>query len=72
MAIGPLQLSKNGELEDASRIILEIDNFCSKKTKEIGMPLMTLLMEGLKTKDEREHESKEKKKPLRPLKSFAK
>lgn len=78
---GDIMAAEAGDLENEdavyellcwNRVVLEIDNFCSKKTKEIGMPLMTLLMEGLKTKDEREYENQEKKKPLRPLKSFTK
>ena len=60
------------ELLCLDRTVLEIDNFCSKKVKEIKTSLMNLLMEGLKIKDEREHESKAKKTPLRPLKSLSK
>ncbi len=77
---GDIMAAEAGDLEDEDavyellcwdRTVLEIDNFCSKKTKEINTPLMTLLMEGLKKKDEKEHESRKRKKPLRPLKSLS-
>ncbi|MFZ5572588.1 MAG: response regulator [Thermodesulfobacteriota bacterium] len=50
------------------RVTIHIDNICKKKTKEIEQPLMNLLMEGLRLKDERDHASKKKKAPLKPLK----
>lgn len=52
------------------RIKIGIENFCRKKEKEIEPPLMSVLMEGLKIKDEKEHEDKTKKTPLKPLKSL--
>jgi CheY-like chemotaxis protein len=52
------------------KIVIEIENLCKKTKKEIKQPLMTLLMEGLSLKDEREHKNKEKKTPLKPLKSL--
>ena len=51
-------------------IVIEIENTCKKMKKEIKQPLMTILMEGLKIKDERENKDKEKRAPLRPLKSI--
>ena len=51
-------------------VVIEIENTCKKKKKEIKPPLMTILMEGLKIRDEREHKDKEKRVPLRPLKSI--
>ncbi len=49
---------------------IEIEKTNVKKKKEINMPLMNILMEGLKIKDEREVEKKEgekqKKKPAKP------
>lgn len=54
------------------KIIIEIENICKKIQKEIKQPLMNILMEGLSIKDEREHKNKEKKTPLKPLKSINK
>jgi len=51
-------------------IIIEIENTCKKMQKEIKQPLMTILMEGLRIKDEREHKDKQKRAPLRPLKTI--
>jgi len=51
-------------------IVIEIENTCKKMQKEIRQPLMTILMEGLRIKDEREHKDKQKRTPLRPLKSL--
>ena len=51
-------------------VVIEIENRCKKMKKEINPPLMTILMEGLKIRDEREHKDKEKRVPLRPLKSI--
>lgn len=53
------------------RIKIGIENTCKIKDKEIEQPLMSVLMEGLKKKDEKEHEDKTKKTPLKPLKSFS-
>jgi len=53
------------------RIKIGIENTCRIKDKEIQQPLMTILMEGLKIKDEKEHADKTKKTPLKPLKSFS-
>ena len=54
------------------KIVIEIENICKKTKKEIKQPLMNILMEGLSIKDEREHKNKEKKTPLKPLKSLNK
>jgi YesN/AraC family two-component response regulator len=54
------------------KVIIEIENICRKAKKEIKQPLMNILMEGLSIKDEREHKNKEKKTPLKPLKSLNK
>jgi CheY-like chemotaxis protein len=51
-------------------IVIEIENICKKMKKEIKQPLMTILMEGLKIRDEREHKKKVKRAPLKPLKSL--
>jgi len=53
------------------KIVIEIENLCKETRKEIKQPLMNLLMEGLSLKDEREHKNKEKKTPLKPLKSLS-
>lgn len=53
------------------RIKIGIENICPKKDKEIEQPLMSVLMEGLKIKDEKEHADKTKKTPLKPLRSLA-
>jgi CheY-like chemotaxis protein len=45
---------------------LKIDNICRKTAKEIKQPLMNILMEGTKIRDDRESKSK-KKVPLKPL-----
>ncbi len=52
-------------------IKIGIENTCRRKNKEIQHPLMTILMEGLKIKDEKEHADKTKRTPLKPLKSFS-
>lgn len=74
---GELMTAETGELEKDGaayemlcwdRVLLNIDNICKKKDREIDQPLMNLLMEGLRLKDERDHASKKKKTPLKPLK----
>ncbi len=78
---GDLMAVESGDLENEeaayellcwNKIILEIDSICIKKKKEIKQPLMNILMEGLKIKDERDHKDKVKKAPLKPLKSIIK
>ena len=40
--------------------VIEIKNVCLKKTRDINQPLLNLLMEGLRIRDERELEKKER------------
>ncbi|MFO7560733.1 MAG: response regulator [Desulfobacterales bacterium] len=76
---GDLMTAVAGDLENDEaayellcwdEIVIEIENTCKKMKKEIKPSLMTILMEGLKIRDEREHKNKEKRAPLRPLKSI--
>ncbi len=76
---GDLMAVESGDLENEeaafellcwNNIVLEIDNICIRKKKVIKQPLMNILMEGLKIKDERDHKNKVKKAPLKPLKSI--
>ncbi len=60
------------ELLCLDKIIMELDNVCTKKKKTVKQPLMNILMEGLKIKDERDQKDKRKKTPLKPLKSLMK
>ncbi|MDY6823404.1 MAG: response regulator [Thermodesulfobacteriota bacterium] len=53
------------------QITIEIEGICRKKEKEIKQPLMNILMEGLKIRDEKESEKKEAKTALRPLTDFS-
>lgn len=78
---GELMAVEAGELQNEeaayellclNKIIMEIDNICAKKKKTIKQPLMNILMEGLRLKDERDHQDKRKKTPLKPLKSLMK
>ncbi len=71
MAAEAMDLSKDAaayEMLCWERVIIQIDNVCKKKKKEIDQPLMNLLMEGLRLKDERDLAVKKKKMPLKPLK----
>ena len=49
---------------------IDIIEVCKKNIKEIKLPLMSLLMEGLKIKDEKNAENGIKT-PLKPLKKFS-
>ncbi|MDY6906301.1 MAG: response regulator [Thermodesulfobacteriota bacterium] len=53
------------------QITIEIEGICRKKDKEINQPLMNILMEGLKIRDEKESEKKGAKPPVRPLTDFS-
>jgi CheY-like chemotaxis protein len=46
---------------------IALENVCIKKEKEINRPLMSVIMEGLKIKDEKIAKSKTQKAPLKPL-----
>lgn len=78
---GELLGAKSGDLEGEAaayellcldRVVIRIENVCKMKEKQIQQPLMNVLMEGLRIKDERESESQKKRKPLKPLKSVVK
>jgi CheY-like chemotaxis protein len=59
------------ELLCLDKVAINIDNICKKKEKEIAPPLMTVLMEGLRLRDERENAT-QKKTPLKPLQRLQK
>ncbi len=59
------------ELMTWDKIQIEVEGICRKKDKNIKQPLMNILMEGLKKKDEKESEKKEAKPALRPLTDFS-
>lgn len=60
------------ELLCLGNVAINIANICKKKEQEIEPPLMTVLMEGLRLKDEREHATQKKKNPLKPLRRLHK
>ncbi len=45
---------------------IAIENVCIKKEKEIGLPLMNIIMEGMKKKDEKAAKNSAGKTPLKP------
>lgn len=58
------------ELLSWERAELKIEDQNKKIKKEINQPLMNILMEGLKIKDEKDSENKVTRKPLKPLKNL--
>ncbi len=80
-AKGEIFYAKVGDLENEAAAYellcweqpeIKIEDYNKKTKKEITQPLMTILMEGLKTKDEKDSENKDKKTPLKPLKKLSK
>ena len=59
------------ELISWDKIQIGIEGICRKRQKEIKQPLMTILMEGLKIKDEKETVKRGSKPALRPLTDFS-
>ncbi len=59
------------ELMTWDKIQIEVEGICRKRDQNIKQPLMNILMEGLKIKDEKESEKKESKPALRPLTDFS-
>ncbi len=53
------------------KILISVEGICRKREKEIKTPLMNVLMEGLKIRDEKESEKKQKTQQLRPLTDFS-
>lgn len=53
------------------QIIIQIEGVCRKRDKEIKQPLINILMEGMKIRDEKESEKKEAKTAVRPLTDFS-
>jgi YesN/AraC family two-component response regulator len=57
------------EMISWDKAAIDIIEVCKKNIKEIKLPLINILMEGLKTKDEKDAKNGVKT-PLRPLKKF--
>ncbi len=60
------------ELLSWERPEIKIEDYNKRTKKEIKQPLMNILMEGLKVKDEKDSVNKGKKIPLKPLKKLSK
>ena len=72
---GALISAESGELKNEQAVYrllewdnpaINIENTCAKKENEINQPLMSVLMEGLKLKDEKIAEQKARITPLKP------
>ncbi|MFP4040714.1 MAG: response regulator [Desulfosudaceae bacterium] len=59
------------ELLTWDKIQISVEGICRKRQKKIKQPLMNILMEGLKIKDEKESKKKVNKPALRPLTDFS-
>lgn len=75
---GVLIAAETGELKNEKAIFqmlewdvpaIKIENVCAKKENEINQPLMSVLMEGLKLRDEKKAAQKANVKPLEPRKN---
>ena len=58
------------EMISWDKAAIDIKEVCKKNIKDIKLPLMSILMEGLKIKDEKDAQ-RGVKTPLRPLKKFS-